>query len=66
MWLRAVWYTRIYKGVSEEAASIVRIDHAAAVAAPAAVASATDDDYDNGVSEPLCNGGHFYQQHGVT
>lgn len=53
-----------YTDVSEEAASILKIGHAAitiAVAAAAAAASATDDDdygdYDTGVSWSLCNGG---------
>jgi hypothetical protein len=53
-----------YGDDSEEAASILKIDHAAftiAAAAAAAAASAPDDDdyseYDTGVSWSLCNGG---------
>lgn len=62
MWHLWGWYK--YTDISEEAASILKIGHAAVVivvAAAAAAPSATDDDdygdYDTGVSWSICNGG---------
>lgn len=60
MWNISGWSK--YTDVSEEAASILKIGHAAVTIAVAAAASATDDDddygdYDTGVSWSLCNDG---------